>query len=131
MVMTRRDLLQAGMVGASVIGLGRFRVSEATTASGAGSYAAVYPALDRFVEQYMRDMNSPGMTLVLAGLAIGAIGAYQLTHLMSTLLFSIEPTDPLTFSGVSIILIIAAAIACFVPARRVTRIDPMLALRSE
>ncbi|MGH8242299.1 MAG: serine hydrolase domain-containing protein [Steroidobacteraceae bacterium] len=63
---TRRDLLQAGALGASVVGLGAFRVSEAASAVAASSYADVYATLDGFVEQYMRDMNSPGMTLVLA-----------------------------------------------------------------
>lgn len=66
MTMTRRDLLQAGALGASLVGMGVFRVSEASTPSGSDRYAASWPALDRFVEQYMRDMSSPGMTLVLA-----------------------------------------------------------------
>lgn len=72
-----------------------------------------------------------GMILVLIGLAIGAILAFQLTQVMTALLYAVEPTDPLTFIGVSVVLAIAAAVACFVPARRVTRIDPMIALRSE
>lgn len=66
MKISRRNVLGAGAIGASVIALGRFRVSEAQTPGGAGGYADMYPALDRFAEQYMRDMNSPGMTLVLA-----------------------------------------------------------------
>jgi CubicO group peptidase (beta-lactamase class C family) len=66
MTVTRRELLRAGVIGASVMGLGRFTTSEAVTPAGAGRYADTWPALDRFVEQYMRDMNSPGMTLVLA-----------------------------------------------------------------
>ena len=67
MKITRRDVLQAGMFGASVIGMGAFRASEAATPpGGSGHYADIYPTLDRFVEQYMRDMSSPGMTLVLA-----------------------------------------------------------------
>ncbi len=67
MNITRRDLLQAGALGASVIGMGAFRVSEAATAAaGSTRYVDAYAQLDRFVEQYMRDMNSPGMTLVLA-----------------------------------------------------------------
>ena len=67
MKITRRDVLQAGVFGASVFGMGAFRASEAATpAGGASRYADIYPTLDRFVEQYMRDMNSPGMTLVLA-----------------------------------------------------------------
>jgi CubicO group peptidase (beta-lactamase class C family) len=66
MKMTRRDLLQAGALGASVVGMGAFHASDAATTAGAGRYADAWPALDRFVEQYMRDMGSPGMTLALA-----------------------------------------------------------------
>ena len=66
MAVTRRDFLQAGVIGASVMGLGRFAASEAATPAATGRYADAWPVLDRFVEQYMRDMNSPGMTLVLA-----------------------------------------------------------------
>ncbi len=72
-----------------------------------------------------------GMALVLVGLAIGTVGALALTRLMTTLLFAVEPTDPFTFLTVSLVLAVAAAVACYVPARRVTTIDPMLALRSE
>ena len=72
-----------------------------------------------------------GMALVFIGLALGSIGALALTRWLSTLLFAVEPTDPLTFIVVSVVLATAAAIACFVPARRVTGIDPMIALRSE
>ena len=72
-----------------------------------------------------------GMTLVFIGLALGLIGALTLTRWLSTLLFAVEPTDPLTFISVSVVLATVAAIACFVPARRVTGIDPMIALRSE
>src|ERR1044072_7256089 len=66
MTMTRRELLQAGAFGASLAGMGVFRVSEAATSADPDRYAQAWPALDRFVEQYMRDMSSPGMTLVLA-----------------------------------------------------------------
>jgi CubicO group peptidase (beta-lactamase class C family) len=66
MTVTRRDFLHAGVIGASVMGLGRFTASQAATPAASGRYADAWPALDGFVEQYMRDMNSPGMTLVLA-----------------------------------------------------------------
>ncbi len=66
MTISRRAVLEAGVLGASIIGLGRFRASEAQSAGGTNRYAAIYPQLDRFAEQFMRDMNSPGMTLVLA-----------------------------------------------------------------
>ena len=72
-----------------------------------------------------------GMTLVLVGLAIGLASAMGLTRLMKTLLFEVQPTDPLTFAGVSLVLGAAALLACYIPARRALRIDPLRALRSE
>ena len=72
-----------------------------------------------------------GMTFVLVGLSVGLGGALLLGRLMSSLLFAVEPTDPVTFLMVALVLFAVAAAACFVPARRVTSIDPMLALRSE
>lgn len=72
-----------------------------------------------------------GMKLVLIGLGLGFVGAIALTRLMSTLLFAVAPTDPLTWAAVSLALAAVAAIACFIPARRVTTMDPLRALRSE
>jgi putative ABC transport system permease protein len=72
-----------------------------------------------------------GMTLVVVGLAVGAAGAWGLARMMSSLLFAVTPSDPLTFGAVAFVLIATAAVSCLVPARRVTRIDPMLALRAE
>jgi ABC-type antimicrobial peptide transport system permease subunit len=72
-----------------------------------------------------------GLGLVFAGLVIGLAGALALTRLMSTLLFGVTPTDPMTFAGVALVFLIAALLACYVPARRATRIDPLIALRSE
>jgi predicted permease len=72
-----------------------------------------------------------GMTLVGIGLAIGLASAVGLTRLMKTLLFEVQPTDPITFAGVSVVLGAAALAACYIPARRALRIDPLRALRSE
>jgi putative ABC transport system permease protein len=72
-----------------------------------------------------------GMSLVVIGLAVGAVGAFALARMMSALLFSVTPGDPLTFGAVAGVLITVAAVSCLVPARRVTTIDPMLALRAE
>jgi putative ABC transport system permease protein len=72
-----------------------------------------------------------GMTLVVIGLGIGLASALGLTRLMKTLLFEVQPTDPPTFAAVSLVLGAAALLACYVPARRALRIDPLRALRSE
>lgn len=72
-----------------------------------------------------------GMTLALAGIGIGLALAVWLTRLMSSLLFGITPTDLTTFVGVSGLLVVVALLACFIPARRATRVDPLVALRYE
>ena len=72
-----------------------------------------------------------GMTLVGVGLAIGLASALALTPVMKTLLFEIGPSDPATFAGVSITLAAVALVACYLPARRALRIDPLRALRAE
>jgi predicted permease len=71
-----------------------------------------------------------GVVLVLIGLAFGIAGAFALAQLMSGLLFEIEPTDPITFIAVSLVLAVVAIIASVLPARRATGIDPMSALRN-
>jgi len=72
-----------------------------------------------------------GMTLVLIGIALGLGGAFVLTRLMVTLLFGVTPTDAFTIGLVSMVLIVVALIACFIPARRATKVDPLVALRYE
>jgi ABC-type antimicrobial peptide transport system permease subunit len=62
-------------------------------------------------------------------LCLGAVFALLLTRLMKSLLYNVSPTDPLTFGGVAIILLAVAVIACYIPARRAMRVDPMVALR--
>jgi putative ABC transport system permease protein len=88
-------------------------------------------ALGATPAKVLRMVMGQGMSFVLLGLSIGIAGALLLGRLMSALLFSVQPSDPITFVAVSAVLVLVAAAACFVPARRVTSIDPMIALRSE
>jgi ABC-type antimicrobial peptide transport system permease subunit len=72
-----------------------------------------------------------GMSLVLIGVGLGVTGAYALTRTMRSLLFEVGPTDPLTFGLVALLLAVIGFIACYVPARRATKVDPLVALRYE
>ena len=78
-----------------------------------------------------RTVMARGFALVGAGLLLGLIGAYALTRFMATLLYGVTPTDPLTFVGVGAVLVVAAGVASYLPARRATRVDPIIALRAE
>jgi predicted permease len=79
----------------------------------------------------LRMVLGQGLRTILIGLAIGIAGSLALTRTVESLLFGVTPTDPLTFAGVTLLLVAAALLACYIPARRATRVDAMVALRHE
>jgi len=106
---------------------------------GAMAYAAnqrtyeigIRTALGAQRSDVLRLVMRDGARIAVFGIGSGIAGALALTHLMASLLFEVKPTDPTTFAGVAILLAFVVLAACYVPARRAMRVDPMIALRYE
>jgi len=79
----------------------------------------------------MRLVLRQGMKLVLLGVALGTGAALAVTRVVKFLLFGLSATDPLSYAGVALLLTMVGLLACYLPARRATRVDPMVALRAE
>ncbi len=88
-------------------------------------------ALGAQAADVLRMVVKQGLKLALIGIAIGLTGAFAVTRVMASLLYGVSATDPLTFIAVSLLLALITLLACYLPARRATRVDPMIALRYE
>jgi ABC-type antimicrobial peptide transport system permease subunit len=88
-------------------------------------------ALGAQLSDVLKLVLSHGLKLTLIGAALGLVGAYLATRAITSVLYGVSATDPLTFGVVSLVLIGVALVACYVPSRRATRVDPLVALRNE
>jgi putative ABC transport system permease protein len=110
---------------AGVFGVMAYSVSRRTREIG------VRVALGATSRDVVAMILSQGLRTVLVGIVVGIAGSLALTRALQSLLFMVSATDPLTFAGVILLLICVAVLACYIPARRASKVDPMVALRYE
>ena len=115
--------LLLGSVG--IYGVVSYSVAQRTREIG------IRMALGARRQQVLMLVVGQGVRLALLGVAIGIVGGLMLTRLMSELLYGVHATDPVTYAAVALLLLLVALAACFIPARRAMRVDPMVALRYE
>ncbi len=117
--------LALALASIGIYGVMAYSVAQRTRETG------IRMALGAKKNDVLRTAIGQGLRLILAGTVMGIAGAIALTRFLSSLLYDVNPTDPLTFAAVSLLLGAVALLACYIPARRAMRVDPVVALRHE
>ena len=117
--------MAALLAAVGLFGLMAYTVGQRTPELGVRMALGAPP--DRLLRGVVRD----GLTIVAIGLVVGLAGALAVTRVLGSLLFDLSATDPRVFAGAALLLLAVAAFACYLPARRVLRVDPLAALRAE
>lgn len=124
-LLTLFSVIALGLAAVGIYGVMAYTVAQRTQEFGIRLAIGAAPA------DVLRLVMGQGLTLGLVGVAAGAIGAVTLTSFLKQLLFGVEAFDPITFGATALLLTLVILAACYLPARRATRVDPMVALRYE
>ena len=116
-------ILALSLAAIGIFGVLHYSVAQRTHEFG------IRMALGAQARDVLRMILRQGLGLTIVGVCLGIAGALALTRVLSSFLFGLTPTDSLTFAGVTLLVVAVAALACYLPARRATKVDPLAALR--